>query len=62
MRVRALPERGREMFGLYGGMNSALDDIFTGYDDAQLAVLADFLRKATEAGASATRSLADGTE
>ncbi|MFI5846020.1 MarR family transcriptional regulator [Catenuloplanes sp. NPDC051500] len=62
VRVRALPERGREVIGLYAGMGAALDDIFAGYDDAQLAVLADFLGKAVAAGESATRSLADGTE
>ncbi|WP_033338502.1 MarR family transcriptional regulator [Catenuloplanes japonicus] len=62
VRVRALPDRGREVLGLYGGMGTALDEIFAGYDDAQLAVLADFLRKATEAGESATRGLADGTD
>jgi len=56
--VRALPDRGREIFGLYSGMNAAMDAICAGYNEDQLAVLADFLRKATEAGQSATADLA----
>ncbi|MFD0745033.1 MarR family transcriptional regulator [Phytohabitans flavus] len=56
--VRALPERGREVFALYAGMNGAMDDICAGYDEEQLKLLADFLRKTTEAGATATGDLA----
>ena len=55
--VRALPDRSREVFRLYSGMNAALDAICAGYDEAELAVLADFLRKVTEAGRSATDEL-----
>ncbi len=57
--VRALPDRGREVFGLYSGMNAALDEICAGYDEEQLTVLADFLRRATDAGLTATEQLAD---
>jgi DNA-binding MarR family transcriptional regulator len=55
--VRALPDRGGEMYQLYSGMNAAMDDICAGYDQAQLNLLADFLRKATDAGQTATRQL-----
>jgi DNA-binding MarR family transcriptional regulator len=56
--VRALPDRGREVYQLYAGMNGAMDDLCAEYDDEQLRILADFLRRATEAGATATVDLA----
>lgn len=48
-------ERGRaaQIVRLYlvdSGMNTALDEILTGYSDADLAVVADFLRRAADAG------------
>lgn len=55
--VRALPDRAQAVYRLYSGMNSALDAICAGYDEQQLALLADFLRKATDAGLDATRDL-----
>jgi DNA-binding MarR family transcriptional regulator len=58
--VRALPDRGREMYRLFAGMNSAMDDICAEYDEEQLKLLADFLRRATEAGSTATGDLAAG--
>ncbi len=57
--VRALPARGNEIFALYTGMNGSLDDILAAYTPAELAVLADFLARATEAGRTATDDLAD---
>lgn len=56
--VRALPERGHEIFALYAGMNGALDRICAGYDETQLELLADFLGRAAEAGRAATDELA----
>lgn len=58
--VRALPDRVMEVYRLFAGMNSAMDSICAGYDDAQLELLADFLRKATDAGLTATRDLSAG--
>ncbi len=58
--VRALPDRARELFALYGGMNAAMDDLFEDYSDEQLATLADFLRRSAAAGFEATSALADG--
>jgi DNA-binding MarR family transcriptional regulator len=57
--VRALPDRGTEIFALYTGMNGSLDEILASYTPAELAVLADFLTRATEAGRTATDHLTD---
>jgi DNA-binding MarR family transcriptional regulator len=56
--VRALRERGAELFGLYAGMNSSMDRLLAGYQDAELELLADFLRRTTDAGRTATDELA----
>ncbi|SIM52178.1 MarR family transcriptional regulator [Micromonospora cremea] len=55
--VRALPDRGKEVYRLFSGMNSAMDSICADYDEEQLKLLADFLRKSTDAGLTATRDL-----
>ncbi|MBB5953527.1 DNA-binding MarR family transcriptional regulator [Saccharothrix tamanrassetensis] len=55
--VRALKDRNAELLGLYAGMSTALDGLLAGYDDDQLALLADFLRRTTEAGRTATEEL-----
>ncbi|GAA0572721.1 MarR family transcriptional regulator [Paractinoplanes ferrugineus] len=60
--VRALPQRSREVFHLYAGMNSALDEICAGYDQSQLEVVADFMRRAADAGKNAAQELADGEQ
>jgi len=56
--VRALPDRGQELYGLYSGMNASMDTLFAGYTDAQLRLIADFLRRTAEAGQHATNELA----
>jgi DNA-binding MarR family transcriptional regulator len=55
--VRALHDRAGEVLGLYAGMNRALDRICAGYGVAELEVLADFLRRTTEAGQVAADKL-----
>lgn len=55
--VRAIRERNREVFRLYSGMNSSMDDICADYTDADLALLAGFLRRTTDAGRGATEEL-----
>jgi DNA-binding MarR family transcriptional regulator len=55
--VRALPDRGREMYQLFAGMNSAMDSICGDYDEQQLELLADFLRRTTDAGLTTTHNL-----
>jgi DNA-binding MarR family transcriptional regulator len=56
--VRALKDRNPERLGLYGGMNSALDVLLEDYTEEQLALVADFLRRTTALGRSATEDLA----
>lgn len=56
--VRAIRERNGEVFQLYSGMNGAMDDLCAGYDETELELLAEFLRRATEAGRAATDDLA----
>jgi DNA-binding MarR family transcriptional regulator len=57
--IRALPSRAAELFGLFGGMNSAMDQICAGYGEAELEVLAGFLRRTAEAGQGASEQLAE---
>jgi DNA-binding MarR family transcriptional regulator len=56
--VRVLRDRGGELFRLDSGMNASLDRILAGYSDDQLELLADFLRRTTDAGRTATDELA----
>ena len=56
--IRSLRGRTAELIGLYSGMNTSMDQICAGYGDAELALLADFLRRAANAGQSATDELA----
>jgi DNA-binding MarR family transcriptional regulator len=58
--VRPLRERGADLYRLYSGMNASMDEICAGYDDTELAVLASFLRRTTDAGQSAAADLANG--
>lgn len=57
--VHALRGRNAELFRLYAGMNTALDDICAGYSDAELELIADFLRRTTGAGRAAAEGLAE---
>jgi DNA-binding MarR family transcriptional regulator len=56
--VRALRDRSAELIGLYSGMNTAMDQLCAGYADTELELLADFLRRTTNAGRDATDELA----
>jgi DNA-binding MarR family transcriptional regulator len=56
--VRALRDRIADLARLYAGMNSSMSKICAGYSEAELQVLADFLRRTVEAGRSATDELA----
>jgi DNA-binding MarR family transcriptional regulator len=56
--VRAVRGRNAELFRLYAGMNTAMDELCAGYTDAELELLADFLRRTTDAGRVATDELA----
>jgi DNA-binding MarR family transcriptional regulator len=56
--IRAERARGAEVLHLYAGMNSAMDQIIGEYDEAQLELLAGFLRRTADAGRAATEDLA----
>jgi DNA-binding MarR family transcriptional regulator len=56
--VRTLRDRNAEVFRLYSGMNASIDQICAGYADTELELLADFLRRTTNAGQTATDELA----
>jgi DNA-binding MarR family transcriptional regulator len=56
--VRALRGRNADLFRLYTGMNTAMDEICAGYTDAELELIADFLRRTTAAGRAAADELA----
>jgi DNA-binding MarR family transcriptional regulator len=58
--VRAERSRGAEVLRLYSGMNAAMGEICAGYTDAELELLAGFLRRTADAGRTAAEQLADG--
>ena len=55
--VRAVRGRNADLFRLYAGMNGALDRICDDYTEAELDLVAGFLRRATAAGQVATAEL-----
>ena len=57
--LRARRDRNPELMRLYSGMSSSMNEICAGYGDAELEVLADFLRRTVDAGRSATDKLAE---
>lgn len=57
VRVRAVRSRGADIFRLYAGMNSRLDEIYGHYDEAQLELLADFLGRTVAAGRAHSEDL-----
>lgn len=56
--VRPLRDRNAELFRLYAGMNTAMDQLCAGYGDDERGLLADFLHRTTDAGRTATDQLA----
>jgi DNA-binding MarR family transcriptional regulator len=56
--LRAARDRAAEVVRLYAGMNGSLDEICSTYDETELELLADFLRRVAEAGQRATDDLA----
>ena len=57
--VRALRERNADLMRLYSGMNVSMNKLMAGYEDGELELLADFLRRTTNAGQNAADALAD---
>ncbi|MPZ28357.1 MAG: MarR family transcriptional regulator [Micromonosporaceae bacterium] len=60
--IRSLRTRVAEMYRLYAGMNRAIDRVCDGYQEAELALVAEFLRRMSEIGATATAELAAGDD
>lgn len=56
--IRSLRDRSAEIFGLFSGMNTSMDELCGEYGEAELELLADFLRRTTNAGRAATDELA----
>ncbi|CAN5675828.1 MarR family transcriptional regulator [soil metagenome] len=56
--VRVLRKRSAELVRLYSGMNASVDEICAGYGEAELELLAGFLRRTADAGRGATDELA----
>ena len=56
--IRARRERSGEVFRLYAGMNSSMDEVIAGYDEAELELIAGFLGRTAEAGKAAADDLA----
>ncbi|MEU6844353.1 MarR family transcriptional regulator [Streptomyces sp. NPDC046716] len=57
--VRALRERNAELLGHFAEMNSSVERICADYDEAELELLAGFLRRTAEAGRRAAENLSD---
>ena len=57
VQIRSLRDRQGELYGMLAGMNRSIEEICAGYSDTELAVVADFLRRTTEAGETAVRDL-----
>ncbi|MGF1425830.1 hypothetical protein [Kitasatospora sp. LaBMicrA B282] len=58
--VQALRTRNSELYGLYAGMSTSMDQICDGYSDAELQVIADFLTRSAQAGRAAADDLTSG--
>lgn len=58
--VRALRDRNGELLGFYSGMNKSMDRVCADYEEAELSLLAEFLRRTITAGQTATDTLASG--
>jgi DNA-binding MarR family transcriptional regulator len=62
VRIRALRDRQGDLLGLYAPMNSALQQICSGYSESELELIAGFLRRSTDAGHNAAGELASAGE
>jgi hypothetical protein len=55
--IRARRERYGDLLSLYAGMNKSMNEIYAGYDEDELEVIADFLQRTAAAGRAATERL-----
>ncbi|WP_228001951.1 MarR family transcriptional regulator [Nocardia australiensis] len=56
--VRATRDRAPEIYRMLSGMNTRMDELCEQYTDAELALIAGFLRRTADAGRDATTELA----
>jgi len=56
--VRSARDRVGEVYRLYGGMNTGLDELLSSYSESELAAIADFVARAAQAGRAAADDLA----
>ena len=56
--VRALPDRNADLMRLYSGMSGAMNKLLAGYNDTELNLIVDFLRRTANAGRNAADELA----
>jgi DNA-binding MarR family transcriptional regulator len=57
--VRVVRERVPDLLRLYAGMNRSMNEIYAGYDESELELIADFLQRTANAGRGATEQLSD---
>lgn len=58
VRIRFRRERMAEVLRLYAGMDRSMREICAGYEEDELALIAGFLRRTSEAGRRASEDLA----
>ncbi|WP_040786671.1 MarR family transcriptional regulator [Nocardia pneumoniae] len=56
--LRAVRERNSVLFDIFSGMNQRMDELCRSYSDAELEVIADFLRRTGAAGQQSAEELA----
>ena len=56
--IQLVRTRAREILRMFGGMKAAMTQICAGYTD-ELAVIASFLRRTTDAAAAATATVGE---
>jgi DNA-binding MarR family transcriptional regulator len=59
--LRVQRDRVPDLLRLYAGMNRGMNEIYAGYDEKELELIADFLRRTSDAGQSATEELSVGS-
>ncbi|WP_433724671.1 MarR family transcriptional regulator [Nocardia sp. CA-129566] len=57
--VRATRDRNPELYRMLSGMNSRMDDLCDRYSEAELDLIADFLRRTAAAGRDSAAELAE---
>lgn len=58
--ISAVRERNSTLFELFAGMNGRMDAVCEHYSEAELEVIADFLRRTSTAGQASAEELAEG--